>query len=55
MPWQVQVGNGLTHGKRGLVQVQFAFEHDGQDVGTTAGLFRAGFHDLRKPVAVMVL
>ena len=45
----------LSHGKRGLVQVQRAFEHDRDDLRRAARLFRAGLHDLRQPIAVVVM
>ena len=47
--------NGLAQGKRHLVHVQLALEHDRHDVGGAAWGCRAGVHDLGQALTVVVV
>ena len=49
------MGNRLTHGKGGLVQVQRALEQHRQHLGRAAGPDRAGLHHLGQALAVVVV
>src|SRR5207247_2823379 len=54
-PQRMQMRQRLAHCESGLVQVQLAPEHCGQDVGRTAGCRRAGLHHFLKTVPVVLL
>jgi hypothetical protein len=53
MPQTVQMRHRLAHGKRGLVQIQWALEQHGQHIVGAASALGASFKHLIQPVLVV--
>src|SRR5665647_2803651 len=54
-PQRVQMGNRLTHGKGGLVQVEHALEQHWQQLGGATGLGATGLQHFSQTVTVVVV
>jgi len=54
VPQGVQVRDCFSRGEGLLVQIQWALEHDRQDVGGAAGLLATDLHHLAQAIPVVV-
>lgn len=55
MPQMIEVGHRFAHRKRGLVQVEWTLEQDGQHLGGRARPLAACTHDVIQAIAVVGL